>query len=321
MVPLVKGREALAARVATASNGTAYAVVVPAPAPGEGNWVGAPSAALDDDGGFVVAYRVRTAKLRGAATLVGRSPDGISLTPVVTLDKERFGAESLERPALVRTEKGRWRLYVSCATPGSKHWRIDALEADDPAGLDVAEPQTVFAGDAHEGVKDPVIRRTTRGWHAWVCCHPLQVRGEEDRMWTRYARSDDGLRWQWHGVALRGRQGAWDARGARVTAVLPDGSATYDGRASKAENFSERTGTAFPGATPGSLEARADEPVSTARYLDAVPLPAARAGSTSGFRLYYEAPLPDGSHELRTRMLMLEEAGGAPGGRPVASSA
>ena len=140
-------------------------------------------------------------------------------------------------------------------------------------------------------------------------------------MWTRYASSDDGLSWQWQGVALRGRAGTWDARGARVTAVLPDGSATYDGRASKAENFSERTGTALPGATPGSLEAREAEPVSTARYLDAVPLPARRPGSTSGFRLYYEAPLPDGSHELRTRIVMLEEAGGGPGGGPAAPSA
>lgn len=322
----MNARDTIAARVAAAATGTAYRVLVPAPAPGPGNWAGAPSAALDDDGGFVVAYRLRTAERRGAATLVGLAPGGDDLTPIVALDKERFGAESLERPALVRTEKGRWRLYVSCATPGSKHWRIDALEADDPAGLDAAEPRTIFAGDAREGVKDPVIRRTARGWHAWVCCHPLHMPGQEDQMWTRYATSNDGLTWQWHGVALRGRAGTWDARGTRVTAVLPDGSATYDGRASKEENFSERTGTALPGATPGSLEARDGEPVSTARYLDAVPLPSVPAtpleagassgvvapgrppstaptASSGGFRVYYEAPLPDGSHELRTQLL------------------
>ncbi len=40
--------------------GSAYFdVVVPAPAPGPGNWVGASSAAIDDDGSFVIAYRVR----------------------------------------------------------------------------------------------------------------------------------------------------------------------------------------------------------------------------------------------------------------------
>ena len=41
---------------------------------------------------------------------------------------------------------------------------------------------------------------------------------------TAYATSEDGLSWEWHGVALEGRPGAWDARGARVTTVLPDES-------------------------------------------------------------------------------------------------
>ena len=37
--------------------------------------------------------------------------------------------EGFERPALVRLADGRWRLYVSCATPGSKHWWVDSLTA------------------------------------------------------------------------------------------------------------------------------------------------------------------------------------------------
>lgn len=271
-------------------------VAVPAPASGPGNWVGAPSAVEDVHGGLVVAYRVRTADQRGSSNVVARSADGQGLTPVVELGKDRFGAESLERPALVRTQTG-WRLYVSCATPGTKHWRIDALEAEDLAGLQAAEPRTVFPGDDLTGVKDPVIRRDGRRWQAWICCHPLDELDEEDRMTTRYATSDDGLRWQWQGTALEGRPGMWDSRGARVTAVLPDGSAAYDGRASKEANFSERTGWATPGQSAGTLVAAGDAPLSDARYLDIVPL---RAG---GHRLYYEAPLPDGSHELRTQLL------------------
>ncbi len=274
-----------------------YAVAVPAPGSGPGNWVGAPSVAQDDSGGFVVAYRVRTADQRGSATVVALAPDGEHLSTVARLDKERFGAESLERPALVRTPSGRWRVYVSCATPGTKHWRIDVLEADDPAGLADAEARTVFPGDDLTGVKDPVIRRNGDQWHAWVCCHPLDVPGEEDRMTTRYATSADGLEWTWGEVAMSGRPGTWDARGARVTAVLPDGSAAYDGRATKEENFSERTGWAFPGTGPGTLVASGDAPLSDARYLDVVPL------AEGGHRLYYEAPLPDGSHELRTQVV------------------
>jgi hypothetical protein len=272
-------------------------VAVPAPAAGPGSWVGAPSAALDEDGSIFVAYRVRVVKERGAANVVARSTDGERLTPVVTLDKTRFGAMSLERPALVRTETGRWRLYVCCATPGSKHWWIDVLEADVPEGLADAEAHTVFPGDDHTGVKDPVIRLADGRWHAWVCCHPLDETGEEDRMSTAYATSDDGLAWEWRGSALAPRPGMWDARGARVTAVLPDGRATYDGRATKEENFRERTGLATPASEPGRLAQSGDRPVADVRYLDILPLPG------GGYRLYYEAPLADESHELRTELL------------------
>ena len=145
-------------------------VAVPAPGSGEGRWVGAPSAAVDPDGGFVVAYRVRVVDRRGAATVVARSADGGALTTVARLDKERFGAMSMERPAVVRTPEGRWRLYVGCATPDSRHWWIDVLEAADPEGLADAEAATVFVGDQRVGVKDPVIRVADGRWHAWVCC-------------------------------------------------------------------------------------------------------------------------------------------------------
>jgi hypothetical protein len=274
-----------------------YVVVVPAPAPGPGNWVGAPSAVVDEDGGFVIAYRLRTAQERGGAVHIARSADGETVTPLVTLDKDRFGAESLERPALVRTDTGAWRLYVSCATPGSKHWRIDVLESVDLAGLQTAGHRTAFPGDELTGVKDPVIRRIHGAWGAWVCCHPLEEPGEEDRMITRYATSPDGLEWQWQETVLTGRPGTWDARGARVTAILPDGSATYDGRASKEQNFAEHTGRAR---ARGCRLLPLDEgPVSSARYLDVVAL------GTTDHRLYYEAPLPDGSHELRTQRVQL----------------
>ena len=131
---------------------------MPAPADGPGNWAGAPSAVLDAEEGFVVAYRTRSPAQRGAAVVVARSADGERLTTVVALEKSRFGAESLERPAIVRTETGRWRLYVSAATPGSKHWRIDALEADDLAGLAGGRaPHRVPRRCAHgrQGPRDP----------------------------------------------------------------------------------------------------------------------------------------------------------------------
>ena len=275
-------------------------VAAPAPGRGIGWWAGGSCAALDDDGGFVIAYRVRTGAAGRGSTVVARSPDGVQLTTVAELDQARFDAASMERPAILRTDDGRWRLYVcSASKPPSKHWWIDLLEADDPGGFANAEARTVFPGDASLGVKDPIVRRAADGgWEAWICCHPLDEPDEEDRMTTAYATSADGVAWQWHGTALAPRPGTWDQRGARLTAVLPDGRAAYDGRASKEENWFERTGLArLTGERAGALEQVGDDAVRDVRYLDVLPLP------TGGYRIWYEARLPDESHELRTELI------------------
>ena len=220
------------------------------------------------------------------------------LDPVIVLEQERFGAASLERPALALTGDGRWRLYVSCATPGSKHWRIELLEADAPDRLGQGDARTVFPGDERTAVKDPVIRFAAGSWHGWIFCHPLDEPGEEDRMLTRYVTSPDGVTWSWRGAALTPRAGTWDARGVRVTAVLPT-AAYYDGRARKDENFRERTGLAAGVATgelaTARLRAHGERPIADVRYVDAVPEPG------GGVRLFFEAPRPDGAHELRTQ--------------------
>ncbi|HVQ92755.1 MAG TPA: hypothetical protein VMU51_17105 [Mycobacteriales bacterium] len=269
-------------------------VAVAAPGVGPQQWAGASSVALDLDGSFLLAYRVRG---DGDANVIARSADGERFDPIATLRSDRLGAAMVERPALVRTQTGRWRLYTSCATPGSKHWWVGVLEAADPAGLADAEVRVVFGGDERTAVKDPVIRYAGGRWHAWLCCHPLDTPGAEDRMSTAYATSSDGLRWDWHGTVLAGRPGRWDARGARLTSVLPDGRACYDGRATAAENWFERTGLAVPSGPPARFTPAGPGPVADVRYLDILPLPA------GGYRIYYEARLPDESHELRTELV------------------
>jgi hypothetical protein len=110
-------------------------VAVPAPGAGPGYWAGAPHAALDEDGAFVIGYRVRNGHDGNDQTIVARSADGEHLTTVAMLDETEFDAQGMERPAVVRTESGRWRLYVCSATRDSPHWWIDVLEADDPEGF------------------------------------------------------------------------------------------------------------------------------------------------------------------------------------------
>ena len=74
----------------------------------------------------------------------------------------------------------------------------------------------MFPGDATTGVKDPVVRRDGDGWQAWICCHPLDEPGEEDRMTTAFATSEDGLEWEWHGTVLAPRPGDVGRAAARA---------------------------------------------------------------------------------------------------------
>ena len=115
---------------------------------------------------------------------------------------------------------------------------------------------------------------------------------------TAYATSDDGITWTWHGTVLSGRSGEWDARGARLTTVLPDGRAAYDGRRNAAENWFERSGIAAPTGDGSELAAVPGTPVTDVRYLDALALPG------GGYRIFYEFRLPDESHELRTELVV-----------------
>ena len=282
-------------------------VVVPAPDRGPGNWAGAPHALRDDDV-YWLSYRVRRAtgperdQTRGVQTVVARSEDGERFETVARIERDGFATDSFERPCLVRRPQGGWRLYVCCATPGSKHWWIEAIDADEPSGLPAGQRTVVFPGSDAVAVKDPIVDVDAAGqWRAWICCHPLTEAGEEDRMTTAYATSWDGLSWDWHGDVLRPTPGTWDQRGARMTTILSSEPQVvlYDGRASAAENWFEKTGIARE--RDGALVADADGPAATSphsdgglRYATAVPLLDGRT------RFYFEAASPDGAHDLWT---------------------
>jgi hypothetical protein len=288
----------------------AVLAIVP-PGSGPGYWAGGPSAVFADDGVYL-AYRLRrpVGSGRGYAVAVAFARDGVHFgDPLTVITKEEMDTESLERPELVRLPDGRWRLYLSRATTGTKHWRVEVTEAAHPAEFDVRRRDVMLPGDVlKRAVKDPVVQHRDGRWHMWVTIHPLTDPLETDQMTTEYATSADGLDWVWQGTALAGRPGEWDARGTRVTAVRFAGrsvTAYYDGRASAAENYEERTGVAV-GLDPAALIATSAPGAGPAvtspyrggglRYAEFVDLPGGRT------RLYYEMTQPDGSHALVTEL-------------------
>ncbi len=282
-------------------------VVIKPPRHGPGSWAGAANA-LEHDGWIYLTYRLRRplGQGRGIGVFVARSKKGVSFETLAQISKEEMDAESLERAALAVTPDGKWRLYLSCATANTKHWRIEMLEADDPESLRARGRRVVLPGDHNLAVKDPVIFFRNGRWEMWVTCHPLdQGDGGADRMYSARTTSKDGINWSRLKTVLKGRPGHWDSRGARITFVLYDRGtpivAYYDGRASAQENFEERTGIAFWDEKEGKFIQTEDGPIGTPygglRYLTQIGLAGGRR------RFYLEGRRKDGAHELRTELI------------------
>lgn len=280
-------------------------VVVPAPGEGDGHWAGGPSAAVDDEGTVWLAYRLRrpVGDGRGFAVGIARSDDGVTFAEVARLDRDAFECDSLERPSLVRRPEGGWRIYLSLATPGTLHWRVVAIDADEPTAFDANEARTVLDGGPTRALKDTVVHPSIAGWEMWVCLHQIADPAEADAMSTLHATSPDGLDWTVTGPVLAPDDSStWDGRGTRIAAVVDvDGQrvAYYDGRASYEENWEERTGLAVSD-VDGTFRAISNGPHGASpfasgslRYVDVLPAP-------GGLRFYYEASRPDGSHALLT---------------------
>jgi hypothetical protein len=296
----------LIVRISQALTSGPATVVIEPPGTGPGFWAGGPSV-VNTGGDYHLAYRLRRPvdQGRGYANVVASSTDGLHFTPVATVLASTFECASLERPALIQRPDGGWRLYVSCSTPGSKHWWVEAIDTPaggSPADLENGVRTVVLPGDNVSAWKDVVVARDGELWQMWACEHLLDEGDDQaDRMRSVYLTSTDGLLWTADKVALAATPQTWDGRGARITSAWEsDGKwiASYDGRASAAENWFERTGFAV-GAGPDDFVPVAgpfDRDGRTLRYVTI-------ARTADGLRLYFEAEREDGANNLRTVFL------------------
>jgi len=300
---------------------------------GKGWWVGAPSVYRDGSASYLAFRTRRPQPERGGLFQIARSEDGERFEVITSIRKEDLGTSSIERGALLQTDDGTWRLYLSYVDPEDGRWRIDLMEAATPDAFDpVTRVPILTAADiATEGVKDPWVCRVGDTWHMIASFAPTPtddvpadaMHGTRDiyntgtsKSLSGLATSEDGLAWTWHGAILEPSDDGWDRYAARLNTVYRHGGVfvgLYDGAGDVSENYEERCGLAVSGdlrtwtrlSTKGPAAGPNGGPGSV-RYAEAVQA----AGWT---RFYYEYTRDDGSHELRT--VLVPRAGGRQGDR------
>ena len=291
------------------------------PGQGEGYWAGAPSVIRDRDGRFWLSYRLRRPRDqgRGYESRIATSDDGVHFTDAWAVRREELGSASIERCCLLEAGPGDFRLYLSYVDPADQRWRIDLVTAAAPDRFTVAERAAVLtaADIGGEAVKDPYVLRVGPGFWLFASYAPPPAAPAADlhagadafvtglvRSHTGLATSADGRRFAWQGDVLSPAAAGWDQLCSRLASVVwvpPVFVAFWDGSATVAENFEQRTGlavtcdlvhfTKFPGPSLVSPNGSG-----SLRYLDALPV-------GDEFFCYYEYAGPDGSHELRLSRL------------------
>ena len=287
--------------------------IVAPPCDAPGCWAGAPGAYREGND-LYVAYRLRGPRpKRGYQVSIAASRDGARFDTVWSADKDRFGAESIERCAIEHVGDG-WRLYVSFVRHNDRRWRIGliearAIDAFDPADL-VVVLDPLDLGLA--AVKDPWFHRDADRWLMFTSYGTLPLSGGTglhdtgDALSTGrtisatgVATSPDGRRWTWEGAVLLPSASGWDSFTSRMSTAIRDGEGwlgLYDGSASLAENYEERCGlvrsrdlrhwerVSVDGPSIGTVRGPGG-----VRYVDI----------TAAGDVFYEYTRPDGAHDLR----------------------
>ena len=283
-----------------------------------GYWVGCPTI-LHDGRQFWLTYRRRRPRgveaERGWLCAVAVSQDGIRFEDVWQVHKDALSTTSMERFCLFRRSGG-FQLFLSYVDPQDNRWRIDMVEAEEPARFEIgrAVPVLSAASTGTEGVKDPYVMQIGPVTYLFASFAEARAGLSSDAHETAdiynvgatthptgLATSLDGRSFRWQGSVLEVGE-SWDRYQARLNSIVPVPGGFvgfYDGSASHHENYEERCGIAVSNDLFRWRRLSVDQPwivssqgTGSVRYVDAMLL-------DGEWWIYYEMSRADGAHELR----------------------
>lgn len=294
-----------------------------------GYWAGAPGVFYaSDEKTWYLTYRIRrprgVAPDRGGEARIACSTDLKEWQDLWSVTKDRFGSASIERCALRKGSDGQWRYFASYVDPADGRWCVSVIQASNIPALDAAKAKPIFkAGPLGlEGIKDPWIFEHQGTFQMLLSVAlPTAKTGSQSHSTldifntgdcvsgTGLATSRDLERWEWQGVIFAPEASGWDRYCRRINSIVPYRGkffAFYDGSASHAENYEERTGLAVSEDLRSWKSLTPQEPLFTSphtsgslRYVDAQLI------GEEAF-LFYEFARPDGAHDLRLAKVKLD---------------
>src|SRR5258707_5134142 len=302
---------------------------------GSGYWVGAPGLFYAaDETAWYLTYRIRrprgVAPDRGGEARIARSTDLQNWEDLWTVTKDKFGSDSIERCALRKGRDGQWRYFASYVDPADNRWCVSVIKGREIQKLDAARAQPLFKAKplGLEGIKDPWILEEQGRYHMFLSVaiptlstNPLShstrdiFNTGECVSATGLATSHDLDQWRWEGIIFAPGTSGWDSYCRRLNSFVTYGGqflGFYDGSASHAGNYEERTGLAvspdlrnWRSLTPAEPAFTSPHTSGSLRYLDAQVVPHSASGEEQ-VCLCYEFARTDGAHDLRLLVQKLD---------------
>lgn len=287
-----------------------------------GYWAGAPGAFFaPDERAWYLTYRLRRPRGvqpdRGGEARIARSTDLQHWEDVWSVTKDKYNSASIEKSTIRKGADGQWRYFTSFVDPADGRWCVAVLKAGEVGKLDATCARPVFnaAPLGLEGIKDPWLLEW-QGLFYMILSVAIPTPKTTDQSHstldifntgecvsaTGLAISRDLDHWEWQGVVFAPGQTGWDRYCRRINSFIPLGDkflGFYDGSASHAENYEEKTGLAISAdlrnwktLTPNAPAFTSPFTSQSLRYADAH-----LVGGDAV--IFYEFARPDAAHDLR----------------------